>query len=181
MRAFCVCARVPRVENQTKILVVRHTKEAQKSTNTARLASLALSNMEIVDYGAQGHPFDLALLEGEAMWALFPDSVRPLPPGRPRTLVVIDGTWAQVRQMSHRVPRLSTLPRLSLSPPEAPTIRLRRPPHPDGMATIEAIGHALTLLEGAPVGEPLLALHEVYVEAVLRARGTWAEARDDSD
>lgn len=163
------------MENRTKILVVRHYKEALKSTNTARLASLALTNMEIVDYGKMGAPFDPGLLEGEDIWTLFPDSGRSLPEKPPRTLVVLDGTWSQVRQMSHRVPRLSTLPRLSLAMSGAPTLRLRRPPHPDGMATIEAIALALSALEGPALGEPLLALHERYVEAVLRARGAWRE------
>ncbi len=179
VQPHCVCAIVPRIDNRTKILVVRHTKEAQKSTNTVRLARLALTRMEVHDYGVWGNPFDPSVLDEEEMWALFPDSGRTLPAGRPKTLVVMDGTWSQVRQMSHRVQRFSTLPRVTLRPPETSVIRLRQPSHPEGMSTIEAIGHALNLLEGPEVGEPLLTLHDRYVEAVLRARGAWSDPTRD--
>lgn len=176
----CVCAWVPRVENRTRILVIRHQKESFKSTNTARLAALALRELRIVDYGAPGRPFDPAELEGEDVWTLFPGTGPPAA-GAPRTLVVLDGTWAQARQMAHRIPRLSGLPRLALSPPAMAVTRLRQPPHPEGMSTIEAIATALTRLEGEAVGGPLLALHERYVEAVLRSRGAWAGPREDGD
>jgi len=171
MQGHCVCAHIPTLPTATRLLVVRHVKERHKSTNTARLASLALPALRIVDYGVQDSPFDEALLQGEDTWALFPGGGSALTDQRPRTLVILDGTWAQARQMSHRISRFGRLPRLSLEAPTAPVLRLRRPPHPEGMSTLEAIALALARLEGAAVGEALLSLHARYVQAVLGARG----------
>ena len=178
MLGHCVCAQIPSLPTTTRLLVVRHVKERHKSTNTARLASLALPAMSIVDYGVQGSPFDEALLAGEDTWALFPGGGSALTDQRPKTLVILDGTWAQARQMSHRIAAFGRLPRLSLEAPLAPALRLRRPPHPEGMSTLEAIALALGRLEGDPVREALLRLHDHYVRAVLGARGQAASSLD---
>ena len=170
LEAGCVCGSVPHLETRTRLVVVRHWKEQFKTTNTARLAALALPNLSIVDYGAPGNPFNLESLNLDTPWILFPDASSAPREDRPRTLIVLDGTWAQARQMAHRAPGLARLPRLALPPPVQAPARLRAPPHPDGMATIEALGHALRLLEGPEVGDALLDLHDLYVSAVLRTR-----------
>lgn len=170
LTAQCICASVPTLATRTRIVVIRHWKEQWKTTNTARLAALALPGLEIVDYGAPGHPINIENLNLKTPWILFPDASGTQRQDWPETLVVLDGTWGQARQMAHRTPGLARLPRLCLTPPPVAPTRLRAPPHPDGMATIEALGHALTLLEGPETGEALLKLHEVYVEAVLKAR-----------
>ncbi|HVG58233.1 MAG TPA: DTW domain-containing protein, partial [Hyalangium sp.] len=36
---LCLCAQVPRLDTRTEFLVIRHNKEKEKSTNTARLAA----------------------------------------------------------------------------------------------------------------------------------------------
>ena len=40
--ARCLCASLPRVEARTRIVLVRHLNERYRSSNTARLAALAL-------------------------------------------------------------------------------------------------------------------------------------------
>ncbi|RKG94530.1 DTW domain-containing protein [Corallococcus sp. CA053C] len=169
--AWCLCAQVPVVPTRTELLIIRHNKEAQKSTNTARIAALALPRCRIVSYGAPGQPFDASVLEdGLDTWLLFPDAPEAEGP-LPQRLVVIDGSWAQARRMVQRVPGLRRLPGLRLPPPAPDTRRLRRPPHPDGMSTLEAMAGALARLEGEAVAEPLLALHEVMIQRVLGSRG----------
>lgn len=172
MHPHCVCAGMPRLVTTTRIVVIRHVKERFKSTNTARLASLALPNLEIRSFGERGERADYSDLGAPGHWLLFPDSEpRPLAPP-PATLVVVDGTWAQARQMSHRIEALHRLPRLSLPPPPpSPVPRLRAPHAPEGMATIEAIAHALGALEGPEYTAPLLDLYARYVVAVRAARG----------
>lgn len=169
--AWCLCDTLPSVDNRTHILILRHTKERWKTTNTARIAALALRRCTIVEYGCEGQPFDPALLAGPETWVLFPDSAPPRAAPTARTLVVLDGTWGQARQMSHRVPGLSALPRLSLPPPVRAPQRLRQPPHPDGMATLEAIAAALAWLEGPETAAPLDALFDRHVRGALGARG----------
>lgn len=173
--ALCLCAEVPRVGTRTGVLVIRHHKEAHKSTNTARLAALALPRCHILPYGAPGQPFALSVLDAPGTWIVFPDAPPP-PPGAPppERLLVLDGNWAQARRMYQRL-GLSRMPGLALPPPSADTRRLRRPPHPYGMSTVEAIAGALSVLEGEEVARPLYALHELMIDRVLAARGRLSE------
>jgi DTW domain-containing protein len=171
--SLCLCAEVPRVDTRTDFLVIRHSKEASKSTNTARLAALALSRCRILTYGAPGQPpFDVSVLTAPGTWLLFPDAPPP-PPGTPppERLVVLDGNWTQARRMYHRLPELRRLPGLALPPPAPSTRRLRRSPHPQAMSTVEAIAGALTVLEGEQVARPLHALHALMIDRVMAARG----------
>lgn len=170
--ALCLCPEVPRLETRTRFLVIRHNKEANKSTNTARLAALALTHCHILTYGAPGQPFELSVLSAPGTWLLFPDA-QPPPPGTPppERLVVLDGNWTQARRMYQRLPELRRLPGLALPPPPPEARRLRRSPHPYGMSTVEAIAGALSVLEGEEVARPLYALHELMIDRVLTARG----------
>ncbi|MFP2907447.1 tRNA-uridine aminocarboxypropyltransferase [Pyxidicoccus sp. 3LFB2] len=181
--ALCLCAEVPSVSTRTELLVIRHHKETLKSTNTARMAALALPRCRIVSYGSPGQPFDASVLEAPDTWLLFPDTqqtpVQDAP--RPARLIVLDGSWGQARRMVQRVPALRRLPGLKLPPPLKDTRRLRRPPHPDGMSTLEAIAGALAYLEGEDVAAPLYALHEVMIDRVMMSRGRMAMPGEDED
>lgn len=158
------------MQTRTRLLILRHVRETWKRSNTARLAARALPNARLVSYCSPDEPFDTATLSEPGTWLLYPDGPRA-PEGAPppKTLVVLDGSWAQVRRMTQRIPELRALPRLSLPPPAADTLRLRTPTHPAGMSTLEAIAHAVALLEGAEVAEPLEKLHALRVQRIVEA------------
>src|SRR5258706_1601062 len=71
---FCVCELVGAArESCPRILIVRHQWEAFKSTGTARLASLALSNLRIIDMAAENpEPVRAELGALENAWLLYP-------------------------------------------------------------------------------------------------------------
>ncbi|HVE83266.1 MAG TPA: tRNA-uridine aminocarboxypropyltransferase [Myxococcales bacterium] len=168
----CLCDRIPRVRARTEVVILRHVKEAFKSTNTARLAALALERAALHTYGAPGSPFQPSLLAGEGTWLLFPGpGGAPGPAGSPARLLVLDGSWGQARRMVQRLPALRALPRLSLPPHGQDRVRMRRPPSPEGLSTLEAIAFALGSLEGEQVQRPLLELYELAVQRVLLTRG----------
>ncbi|XXF80353.1 DTW domain-containing protein [Myxococcaceae bacterium GXIMD 01537] len=170
--ALCLCAEVTPVPTRTEFVVIRHSKEKEKSTNTVRMAALALPRCRVLTYGALDEPFDSSGLDGPDTWVLFPGTSQPAPDAPPpRRLVVVDGSWAQARRMVQRIPELRRLPGLALPPPPPNTRRLRRPPHPEGMSTLEAMAGALALLEGEEAARPLYALHELMVDRVLESRG----------
>lgn len=170
--SLCLCAEVPQVLTRTELLVIRHNKEKEKSTNTARIAALAMPRCQLLTYGAPGQPFDPAVLDEPDTWLLFPSNAPPAPDAPlPRRLVVLDGSWGQARRMVQRVPQLRRLPSLALPPPAPDTRRLRRPPHPEGMSTIEAMAGAVAVLEGEEAARPLYALHELMIDRVLASRG----------
>ena len=166
----CLCP-LPRVENRTPLVIVRHRLEAFRPTNTARLAALMLADVALYEFGRLGARGTDAPLREPDTWLLFPDG-RPLSPGgpRPRRLLVLDGTWPQARRMAHKLEAVRGLPRLSLPPPPPSPDRLRVEPHREGMATLEAIARALEILDGPQVSAPLLDVYRRQVAGVLATR-----------
>lgn len=181
--AHCLCAEIPTVHTRTRFVVIRHSREAPKSTGTARVAGLAMPALTLRAYGSQYERFSAEGLDADGTWLLFPSDDGPLhaaPTPPPSQVVVLDGTWAQAKAMLRRVPVLAWMPRLHLRPVASRLLRLRAPPSEDGMSTLEAIARAVALLEGEERAAPLDALHARWVERCLRSRGkrledAWAE------
>jgi len=167
----CVCPDLPQIETRFNFLVVRHWKERNKPSNTARLAGLAMPNLTIVDYGGPGEQWDPATLDVPFPALLFPEQEpRPLP-YTPQTIVVVDGSWPQARKLVNKLPQLTSMPRIQVTPHAVAPIRLRQPPIPEGMSTIEAIARLLDQTHGEGTGAPLDALYERVVKATIEARG----------
>jgi len=154
-------------------VIVRHHTERQRSSNTGRLAHLALPNSVIIDHDAEGDvpgrcaPAALPSLDGA--WLLYPmgepRSAAPAPP--PKQLIVLDATWSQARRMYRKLDALRGLPALCLPEEAVPAARLRASPGPGRVSTIEAIARALRLLEGEAAARPLEALFEVAVSRAV--------------
>ena len=164
---LCVCAKLPSLENRTEVLILRHVKEAPKSTNSARWAALMLKRCAVVDIEGREDPaFELA---ADADCLLFPaeeESTRF--EGVPKKLVVLDGTWRQTRRMLRASPALQRLPRLTVSAPSR--FAVRQVPE-GGLSTLEAIACAIEQLEGPGPAASLREGHRALYEGVLRARG----------
>ncbi len=179
MQTHCLCPFVPKVPNRTHVHILRHHHEALKTTNTARIAALALERVQITEWKPRTPPdVDALFADGGQPWVLYPNGTSVDPAReRPDTLVVLDGTWKQTRKMLHHHPPLLRLPRWGI-PERAPAIlRLRASADPNARSTLEAIAAALAVLDGPEVGEPLLRLHDVMVERILRARGMYPKAQ----
>lgn len=176
----CLCAAIPTIATRTRIVIVRHHLERWRSSNSGRLAHLALPNSEIVEHGGHGGVAVLPPLDGA--WLLFPEgepAVHPEP--APRQLVVLDATWSQARRMFRKLAALRGLPILRLADHAMPAARLRESPSPGRVSTIEAIARALRLIEGDAVAAPLEALFAVAVErAAATGRNVLAQARQRS-
>jgi DTW domain-containing protein YfiP len=161
---------VPTVATRTHVVIVRHHLERWRSSNSGRLAHLALPNSEIIDHGGDLGLAKLPPLDGAVLVYPLGDPVRvPEPP--PRQIVVLDATWSQARRMYRKLDALRGLPVWRL--PERPAIaRLREAPSPDRVSTIEAISAALRVLEGDSVATPLEKLFAVAVERARAAGRT---------
>lgn len=171
----CICGEIPRVENRTRVVVIRHWNERVRTTNSGRWAALALSRCTLVEHAAPGAPLDPDALGLEEAAVLFPVPGGGVPSPAPRTLVVLDGTWSQARRMIQRIPALRTLPRVSL--PGRAAVRLREPPVKDGMSTIEALARALELLGDAGAARALDRTWALAVERGMSLRWSEAERR----
>jgi DTW domain-containing protein len=155
--SVCYCRSVVPIDTRTRVVLLQHPRESNVAIGTARMARLCLTNAELhvgVDWGdspvlarAQADPTRPAVL-------LYPgegarDVTRDPPPG-PVTLIVVDGTWTQARQVVARNPVLRALPRYAFTPPAPSEYRIRREPDPAWVSTIEALMHVLGVLEGDP-------------------------------
>lgn len=150
-----------------------HRREVFKTTNTARLATIALTNAEL---RLVGRPEDRVQLEGLAAPALravllYPSAnarplTRELAADGPLTLVVPDGNWRQAKKMAANEEQLEPLPHVTLpaGPPSRYTLRTH--PDPRFLATLEAIARALGILEGEAVQRRL---EELLARKVDRA------------
>jgi len=167
----CVCNDMPQINTDIRFVVVRHWKERHKPSNTARLAALAIPSLSLVDYGGPGERWNPATLEVPSPALLFPSEQATPLPYTPQTIVVVDGSWPQARKLVNKLPGLSTMPRIQVSPLTVAPTRLRQPPIPEGMSTIEAIARLLDQLHGAGSGQPLDALYDRVVQGTVAARG----------
>jgi DTW domain-containing protein YfiP len=177
---LCLCAEIPRFELKTRILILMHCREVKLTTNTARLACLAMPNSEIRVRGERGESLTAESLfpQGAQAALLYPtedaielneQSARQLP--KPLTLVVPDGSWRQARKVSSREPALNAVPRLKLPEGRPSEYRLRYSPHEKNLSTFEAISRAIGIIEGIEIQEKLEKIFLMMVERRLWARG----------
>ncbi len=152
-RAVCYCGSLKRVENQTRVLIVQHPRERFHPFGTARIVEQSLCNVQVVlDHNhlirIHGEPLSLPADAG----LLYPapearDLAELSPADRPGSLVVLDGTWHQAQTLHRDIEALRGLPKFRFSPEAPSRYRIRREPKSDYVSTIEAIVHALRLLE----------------------------------
>jgi DTW domain-containing protein YfiP len=151
--ALCLCAAIPAVDNRTPIVILQHPRERTHPFNTARLAALGLSRVEVlVDHlgRLRQDPRPLRLREGDAL--LYPGptarDINSLAPGEhPRRLFVIDGTWHHARTLYRDIPAVAALPHLTLPDHLRSAFAIRKQPAVYCLSTIEAIVFALRALE----------------------------------
>jgi DTW domain-containing protein YfiP len=151
---FCVCARLPALTSRTRVVILRHPREARLAICSAWLCHLALEGSELITgVRFDDHPRvrELCDAPGTALLYPGPGATPAGAPGTvpPATLLVIDGTWPQSEKMLRANPRVAALPRLS-NVAAAPSgyAGLRAEPAEGHLATIDAVAEALGALEG---------------------------------
>jgi len=165
----CVCEVLDALampDVRTRVLLVLHREEARRTTNTGRLAALALG----AEIHVPGVDPELGPTEGLLLDPVAARVLRPTDAGS--TLVAVDASWRQARRMmrKHRVLRTMTRVRLPEGPPGR--YRLRKAPVPgQQLSTLEAIARAMRLLEGDAVADPLVALFDEAQARMLAVRG----------
>jgi DTW domain-containing protein YfiP len=198
-RTACLCALIPRIDTRTRVVLILHQLEGQKTSNTGRLALRCLTNGEVVIRGDRARAIaprqvvvpavstagispSAATDQPPVDWTahgdpvlLFPhEDARPIEAwrGNPRpvTLIVPDGTWPQGQRVRRRIAGLDRVPCATISRTAPSRYRLRTTADPRRLATLEAIAEALGVLEGDGPREALLGIFDTLVERVLKAR-----------
>lgn len=149
--AACICDLLEPIPVQTKLLVLMHHLEARKTTNTGRLAELALgARTALWGDPLRGSP---ELPSGRVL-LLFPSPGARLlarsDTGQDATLVTPDGSWPQARKIARRVEAACAgrVVLVRVEPPGKSGYTLRHTERAFALATFEAIAHALGVLEG---------------------------------
>ena len=138
---------------ETGLFVLQHPKERFHPIGTVRIARLGIPDLRVVlddpgrsEAGSRppGLPEDLALV--------YPtDDVPTLselsPEQRPKNLLFLDGTWHHAKVMFRDNPWVQALPRVRLDPAAPSRYRIRREPAAHCISTLEAMVHALDVLE----------------------------------
>lgn len=174
----CLCAHIPCLASQTRVLILQHPSEVGHALNTARLAALGLSNAELI----VGEVFDslpvLLQQPGYRACLLFPgEQAQPLMEFAlqhrevPLLLVVPDGTWRKARKLLHVNPLLAALPRVVLPEGLQSNYRLRKAPMNGALSTVEAIVAALNSVEAPSSFDALLKPFEVLIDGQIESMG----------
>lgn len=172
----CWCDALAPIVNPTRVVFLQHPREARVPVSTCRMAHLSLPNSQMhVAWSPDAVPGLAEQLAGPDTYILFP-SADALEVGAlaraPRTLVVVDGTWANAKKFVRRSPLLRGLPGLICRPEFASRYRIRREPALHCLSTIEATVHALEHIERTPGRyAPILRAFERMVDVQLDYAG----------
>lgn len=173
-----MCADVQPMATRTKVVVYVHRREVHKTTGTARLVPLTLSNSELRTVGLPEDRVQYDGLESEERLVLLlsptahsVELTQELVGERLVTLVVPDGNWRQTRRMATNEPQLARLQAVHLPLGPARRFELRKHPEAQRLSTFEAIARALGVLEGSAVQQALEQALALKVERTLATRG----------
>lgn len=179
----CICQSIPRIQLKTKITLIVHHKELLRTSNTGRLAIESLVNSEMIIRGEsvkhQTLRLDHLISSSFHSWLFFPsdDAVELTPElvqqheNLPIQLIVPDGNWRQASKVNSRHHEFKNLLRVKISSPNTATLHLRRESTPSGMATLEAIAHALGIIENQEVKDKLMHVYWRKLEETFKGRG----------
>lgn len=176
---LCLCAQAPRTATRTSLLLIVHVHELGRTSNTARLLTLAVRDATLVGHGGKEPPIDLAsrlpagatpvvLFPGRGARTLTPELVASLP--SPPALVVPDGNWRQAARMVKRLPLLADAVKVALPARAFEGAALRRN-RPGRMSTYEAVAQALGVIEGEAVAGTLFDFYRRVTDRMLLVRG----------
>ena len=127
----CFCASIPRIDNQTEVLILQHRRERFHPFNTARIVQKALRNSQLLADHTSNLAMRLRLKPRAGL--LYPGPTALLisdlaSEQRPEQLVVLDGTWHHAKTLVREIPALQSLPRYRLAPTAPSRYRIRREP-----------------------------------------------------
>ncbi|MEZ4358722.1 MAG: tRNA-uridine aminocarboxypropyltransferase [Kofleriaceae bacterium] len=173
----CYCHALPRLPTRTRVVILQHPRERDMPIGTARMASLCLPSASLhvgMRWDDDGQLAALLADPARPPVLLYPaegarDILQEPPPG-PVTLVVVDGTWSQAKNVVRDNAVLRSLPRYAFVAPALSQYRIRREPRDEYVSTIEALMYVLGALEGdAPRFAALLEPLRAMVDAQLAA------------
>lgn len=177
---LCICELIPVLSLKTRVLLVIHTRELKRTTNTGKLALEALVNSAMKIRGIKDQPLDLSdqlMPEYESLLYYPSEDAVILNQSfmksitKPVQLIVPDGSWRQASKVHIRHSEIGHLQRVMINAENTARHHLRAETTSYGMSTLEAIAKALGVIEGAEVEALLTALYQAKLRNTLIGRG----------
>ena len=180
---FCICSEIPKIQTDLSILIIRHHRETKRRSNTARIASICIPSIHIIQYPfLQGAPSfdsksDLLIypVSNETTICNSIDKKRSFEKAedaqKPKRLIFLDGTWSQTRKMYRKTPSLHKVSWTSLSASMKPPPKIRKSSFSNGMSTMECVGRAIGLFDELEKETTLYRGLEIWIDAVRRNSG----------
>lgn len=147
----CICHLAVPLSTKTSVTIIQHPSEEQRWKGTGRLLHLCLPHSELV----VTEQISKSLLKPNKQAVLLYPAYADEPQidvgkldAQAIQLIILDGTWRKSRKLLAINPSLAKLPRLRLPQPLPPSrYSIRKAEKSSQLATIEAAGLALSLLE----------------------------------
>lgn len=181
-RPSCYCAELHPIDNHWPVWILQHPQETRHALGTARIAALGLSRCILDECASPSdlHPF----ADSEhAPVLIYPGPecapLQTLAKQSSRPLLFLDGSWRKSRRMLLESPWLQSLPRYALVAPPPSRYRIRREPDANAISTLEAIVHALGVVDGdAARYQTLLQLMDKIINEQIAHMGQEIYARN---
>ena len=187
----CLCAFIEAQANRFPILILQHTDEQKKPLSTVPLIERGLSQVSVftgIDFDRNQCLNHLFATGSTNPLLLYPStkvassdslvldiktnvSNRNAPLRNYDSLIVLDGTWRNTRELSLRNPWLLGLPTLSLVNVGSSRYRIRKSSHQESLSTIEAIAKVLSLTEESFDTEVFLLPFEKMIDQQIEHMG----------
>eukprot|EP00747_Dinoflagellata_sp_TGD_P033062 gnl/TRDRNA2_/TRDRNA2_136375_c0_seq1.p1 gnl/TRDRNA2_/TRDRNA2_136375_c0~~gnl/TRDRNA2_/TRDRNA2_136375_c0_seq1.p1 ORF type:complete len:370 (+),score=71.11 gnl/TRDRNA2_/TRDRNA2_136375_c0_seq1:97-1110(+) len=190
-KSVCLCKSLPPdgpLDTKSRIAVLLHPKEQQRSLGTAPLLRLCLKNLVVAVHEKMPTPEEDPSLHDslttggyrcmlvcpgpDAEVLELPEDGKEVCTDRPlTTLIFVDGTWPKAKAMVFQSPWLQQLPRVVLRPTARSGYFFRKQPESFCLSTLEAVAEALLVLEGTrgpAVKAALIAPFQMMVEHQVR-------------
>ncbi len=177
--AMCFCDSLTKIETLNRVSLIFHIKEYFLTSNTGKIANLALSNSSYTIRGLKDEPIteDYSLDGKYSPYYLYPSADAQVldddflsKQTKPLNLIVPDATWRQTKKFHKREQALKGIPHLKLSGKFKSIYELRKQKFDEGVCTIEAIAYALIGLNEKSSGEELLRILKVMNDKVMETR-----------
>ncbi|MFT7374368.1 MAG: DTW domain-containing protein YfiP [Oleiphilaceae bacterium] len=190
-KSTCICQWLQVQSNQIPVLIFQHTNEQKKTLGTARLVELGLESVKVISntvmtkieclqalsefqasnpillyaHKMVNSPFHIELdINHNASFsneqAASFDSV-----------ILLDGTWRNTRELLHKNEWLHALPTIALKNVGESRYRIRKAAQENTLATIEAVANLLSVLDEKFNQEVLLKPFDKMIDTQIAKMG----------
>ena len=189
--AACLCRWIAPQDNRLPVLVLRHPDEQKHAIGTARLIELGLKLAKVetqLTFERQRITSQLQLWSVSRPLLIYPKSLSPDVPHftldfetehfTPQTLlnqfdslILLDGTWRNTRELLLNNEWLRTLPTLAIKHNTNSRYRIRQASQEGALATIEAVSEVLRVLDERFQAERFLLPFEKMIDYQIAKMG----------